>query len=313
MQVSVVVAHRLSCCGSRALEHRLSSCGTWVKLLHGIWDLRTCLPCIGRRILNHCATGQVPSLSFMLEAFSNFWWCLAVHSHSGLKFLSTRGFMTRRLGGSWPFHKRPTHLCVFQSPPRKDKPGGQRPGCGSWMGVKGQKPYQIYSCPQFTPAFLSACFRVYSLSDSIYSENTLLVPCGNEEEGVWLSHEGAWWRCSLWRLLTIPIRRPHLTSACNKAWWFLLLTGPGCWEGWWLDSLWTSPLLGEVVHLLHSLLSSPVVVQDYKCLWGSSNTDLVSVSCCPCCLEWFCRKNQMVFTCCLEIKSPVYSNPLKHN
>ena len=26
---SVVVAHRLSICGSRALEHRLSSCGAW--------------------------------------------------------------------------------------------------------------------------------------------------------------------------------------------------------------------------------------------------------------------------------------------
>ena len=34
---SVVVACRLSSCGSRALEYRLSSCGTWAQLLRGMW------------------------------------------------------------------------------------------------------------------------------------------------------------------------------------------------------------------------------------------------------------------------------------
>ena len=37
--VSVVVAHRLSSCGSRALEYRLSSCGTRALFLHSMWDL----------------------------------------------------------------------------------------------------------------------------------------------------------------------------------------------------------------------------------------------------------------------------------
>ena len=36
---SVVVAHRLSSCGSQALERRLSSRGTKAQLLHGMWDL----------------------------------------------------------------------------------------------------------------------------------------------------------------------------------------------------------------------------------------------------------------------------------
>ena len=36
---SVVVAFRLSSCGSRALEHRLSSCGAWASLLCSMWDL----------------------------------------------------------------------------------------------------------------------------------------------------------------------------------------------------------------------------------------------------------------------------------
>ena len=36
---SVVVACRLSSCGSWALEHRLSSCGAWAYLLHSMWDL----------------------------------------------------------------------------------------------------------------------------------------------------------------------------------------------------------------------------------------------------------------------------------
>ena len=37
--VSVIVAHRLSSCGLRALECRLSSCGARAQLLHGMWDL----------------------------------------------------------------------------------------------------------------------------------------------------------------------------------------------------------------------------------------------------------------------------------
>ena len=36
---SVLVACRLSSCGSQALEHRLSSCGTQALSLHGMWDL----------------------------------------------------------------------------------------------------------------------------------------------------------------------------------------------------------------------------------------------------------------------------------
>ena len=39
VRASVVVACRLSSCGSRALERRLSSCGAWAQLLHGMWDL----------------------------------------------------------------------------------------------------------------------------------------------------------------------------------------------------------------------------------------------------------------------------------
>ena len=35
---SVVVARRLSSCGSWALEHRLSSCGARALLLRGMWD-----------------------------------------------------------------------------------------------------------------------------------------------------------------------------------------------------------------------------------------------------------------------------------
>ena len=38
-RASVVVALRLSSCGSWALECRLSSCGAWALLLRGMWDL----------------------------------------------------------------------------------------------------------------------------------------------------------------------------------------------------------------------------------------------------------------------------------
>ena len=39
MQASVVVAHGLSICASRTVEHRLSSCSTQAQFLHGMWDL----------------------------------------------------------------------------------------------------------------------------------------------------------------------------------------------------------------------------------------------------------------------------------
>ena len=57
-----------SSCGFQALEHRLSSCGTWAQQLWHVGLVaprhvgssrtraRTCVSCIGRRILNHCAT-----------------------------------------------------------------------------------------------------------------------------------------------------------------------------------------------------------------------------------------------------------------
>ena len=38
-RASVVAAHRLSSCGTRALECRLSSCGAQAQLLCGMWDL----------------------------------------------------------------------------------------------------------------------------------------------------------------------------------------------------------------------------------------------------------------------------------
>ena len=36
---SVVEAHKLSCCGLRALECCSSSCGTWASLPHDVWNI----------------------------------------------------------------------------------------------------------------------------------------------------------------------------------------------------------------------------------------------------------------------------------
>ena len=69
MRASVVVARGLSSCGSWALEHRFSSCGAWA--LAAPWHVgssqtraRTCVPCIGRRILNHCTTREAAGICF---------------------------------------------------------------------------------------------------------------------------------------------------------------------------------------------------------------------------------------------------------
>ena len=66
---SVVVACGLSSCGSQALKHRLSSCGTWglVAQRHvgsSRTTARTCVPCTGMRIRNHCATREAQSSKF---------------------------------------------------------------------------------------------------------------------------------------------------------------------------------------------------------------------------------------------------------
>ena len=62
---SLVAEHRLQ-------TRRLSSCGSWAQLLRGMWDLprpgsraRTRVPCIGRQILNHCATREALNLFFI--------------------------------------------------------------------------------------------------------------------------------------------------------------------------------------------------------------------------------------------------------
>ena len=59
--------------GSRACG--LSSCGAWSQLPRGMWDLssptrdRTHVPCIGRWILNHWTTREVPIFIFKVK----FW------------------------------------------------------------------------------------------------------------------------------------------------------------------------------------------------------------------------------------------------
>ena len=80
-----------SSCGMRAPEHRLSSCGSRAQLLHissvAPWHVgsswtrdRTCIPCIGRRILNHCATREVSypyfytKFSSLLSGLTFFFW-----------------------------------------------------------------------------------------------------------------------------------------------------------------------------------------------------------------------------------------------
>ena len=77
---SRVAVHRLPGCGARALEHaasvaaahRFSSCDLPAQLPRGMWDLhslirdQTHISCIGRRILNHWTTREVPEAGTLL-------------------------------------------------------------------------------------------------------------------------------------------------------------------------------------------------------------------------------------------------------
>ena len=62
---SLVAEHRLQTC-------RLSNCGSWAQLLRGMWDLprpglEPMSPCIGRQILNHCATREAREVIILTE------------------------------------------------------------------------------------------------------------------------------------------------------------------------------------------------------------------------------------------------------
>ena len=59
---SLVAEHRLQ-------MRRLGNCGSRAQLFRGMWDLprtraQTRVPCIGRQILNHCATREALCVNF---------------------------------------------------------------------------------------------------------------------------------------------------------------------------------------------------------------------------------------------------------
>ena len=71
MQASVVVAHGLSSCGSRALERRLGSCGARAQLLCGMWDLpgpglEPMFPALAGRFLTTTPRGKPPMLTNLI-------------------------------------------------------------------------------------------------------------------------------------------------------------------------------------------------------------------------------------------------------
>ena len=76
MRASVVVARRLSSCGSRALESRLSSCGAWASLLHDMGDLpgpglKLVSPALAGGFLINAPPGKSPLGCFITSLGAN--------------------------------------------------------------------------------------------------------------------------------------------------------------------------------------------------------------------------------------------------
>ena len=67
---SVVVARGLSSCGSRAQQLWHTGFVAPRHVGSSRTRARTCVPCIGRRILNHCTTREVPHLGLLYLVFS---------------------------------------------------------------------------------------------------------------------------------------------------------------------------------------------------------------------------------------------------
>ena len=77
MWASVVVARRLSSCGSRALEHRFSSFGAWVQLLRSMWDLpgprlKPVSPALAGGFLTTAPPGKSQRSKVFVFVFFNF-------------------------------------------------------------------------------------------------------------------------------------------------------------------------------------------------------------------------------------------------
>lgn len=75
MRASVSAAHRLSSCSLKTLEHKLQylrcmgSVAPW--LVESSW---THVPCIGRRMLIHCATREVEPLIITIQERGKWMW-----------------------------------------------------------------------------------------------------------------------------------------------------------------------------------------------------------------------------------------------
>ena len=91
-QASVVVAHGLSSCDARALEHKLSSCGAQAQLLHGMWDLprpglEPVSPALAGGFLTTAPPGK-PQPAFLIAFFPSFFptWTKQLRKHQGKRF-----------------------------------------------------------------------------------------------------------------------------------------------------------------------------------------------------------------------------------
>ena len=76
LRASVVVACRLSSCGSWAIECRFSSCGAQTQLLVGMWDLprpglEPVSPALAGGFLTAVPPGK-PSPSFLRDSFASY-------------------------------------------------------------------------------------------------------------------------------------------------------------------------------------------------------------------------------------------------
>ena len=123
-----------SCCGAWGLECRLSSCGTWAQQLwlmgsraqaQQLWRTglvapwhvgssrtraRTHVPCIGRRILNHCATREAPQALLNSQLFSclslPLCFCMCCPSFlPGMLILHSLNYLTDGLTGILSFQQ----------------------------------------------------------------------------------------------------------------------------------------------------------------------------------------------------------------
>ena len=262
VQASVVVACRLSSCGSRAPERRLSSCAAWAQLLCSVWDLpgpglKPVPPALAGGFLTTAPPGKPLRYFLCLESRS---YVKEVVAHGFLWTLSWRGtalepkclLWERSSFKSWSCHPMLSRYCCLL----------QRQPLSSVLTECWAKQCEISLCLLPSCTFLCSSFPHSCYCLPVHWCCHLVFFCFNLVwivRPVWESWVSLFWACTsgMWSLgLDLQFR-----NSVSLPWtWFNGCSGRAdLWPFLSMFDLSKQTAVIEQLHFTHLLASSCLV------------------------------------------------------